>query len=115
MTDEYAVSLRYVALRTGDLGRSRAFYEGLLGLNVCGEKPGEFLQFAVGDAAVCVDVADGEEPPAAIFAVRGLDQLCRRLEAAGVSVERSSEEGVGDYVVAHDPDGHELVFEPAGP
>jgi hypothetical protein len=30
-----------------------------------------------------------------------------------VSVARSSEEGVGDYVVVHDPDGHELVFEPA--
>jgi len=27
-------------------------------------------------------------------------------------VARSSEEGVGSYVVVHDPDGHELVFEP---
>jgi catechol 2,3-dioxygenase-like lactoylglutathione lyase family enzyme len=113
MTDEFSILLRFVALQTADLDRSREFYEGLLGLQVCGEKPGEFVQFAVGDAAVCVDRADGEEPPAAIFAVRGLEQLCQRLADAGVSVARSSEEGVGDYVVVHDPDGHELVFEPA--
>jgi catechol 2,3-dioxygenase-like lactoylglutathione lyase family enzyme len=113
MADEFSISLRYVALRTADLDRSRDFDEGLLGLNVCGEKPGEFLQFSVGDAAVCVDRAGGEEAPAAIFAVRGLDPLCRHLADAGVSVERSSEEGVGEYVVVHDPDGHELIFEPA--
>jgi catechol 2,3-dioxygenase-like lactoylglutathione lyase family enzyme len=113
MTDEFSISLRFVALRTADLDRSREFYANLLGLNVCGEKPGQFVQFAVGDAAVCMDLADGEEPPAAILAVRGLEQLCQRLEDAGVSVTRSSEESVGDYVVVHDPDGHELVFEPA--
>ena len=60
MTDEFSISLRFVALRTAHLDRSRDFYESLLGLNVCGEKPGEFIQFAVGDAAVCVDLADGE-------------------------------------------------------
>jgi catechol 2,3-dioxygenase-like lactoylglutathione lyase family enzyme len=113
MTDEFSISLRFVALRTADLDRSREFYANLLGLDVCGSKPGQFVQFAVGDAAVCMDLADGEEPPAAIFAVRGLEQLCQRLEDAGVAVARSSEEGVGDYVVVHDPDGHELVFEPA--
>jgi catechol 2,3-dioxygenase-like lactoylglutathione lyase family enzyme len=113
MTDEFSISLRFVALRTADLDRSRKFYANLLGLNVCGEKPGQFVQFAVGDAAVCMDLADGEEPPAAIFAVRGLERLCQRLEDAGVSVARSSEEGIVDYVVVHDPDGHELVFEPA--
>jgi catechol 2,3-dioxygenase-like lactoylglutathione lyase family enzyme len=112
VTDEFSISLRFVALRTADLARSREFYESLLGLNVCGEKPGEFLQFAVGDAALCFDLFDGEEPPAAIFAVRGLEPLCRCLEDAGVPVVRSSEEGVGSYVVVHDPDGHELVFEP---
>jgi hypothetical protein len=61
---------------------------------------------------LCVDLADGEEPPAAIFAVRGFEQLCKRLVDAGVSVTRSSEEGVGDYVIVHDPDGHELLLEP---
>lgn len=113
MTDEFSISLRFVALRAADLERSREFYAHLLGLKVCGEKRGQFVQFAVGDAAVCVDLADGEEPPAAIFAVRGLEQLCRRLEDAGVSVARASEDGVADYVVVHDPDGHELIFEPA--
>jgi catechol 2,3-dioxygenase-like lactoylglutathione lyase family enzyme len=112
MTDQLSISLRFLALRTADLDRSREFYENVLGLNVCREKPGEFLQFAVGDAALCFDLFDGEEPPAAIFAVRGLEPLCRRLEDAGVPVVRSSEEGVGNYVVVHDPDGHELVFEP---
>jgi catechol 2,3-dioxygenase-like lactoylglutathione lyase family enzyme len=113
MAAEFSISLRFVALRTADLGRSREFYANLLGLDVCGEKAGAFVQFAAGDAAVCMDLADGEEPPAAIFAVRGLEQLCQRLVDAGVSVTRSSEEGAGDYVVVHDPDGHELVFEPA--
>jgi catechol 2,3-dioxygenase-like lactoylglutathione lyase family enzyme len=112
MTDEFSISLRFVALRTGDLDRSREFYENLLGLKVCGEKHDEFLQFAVGDAALCFDLLDGEEPPAAIFAVRGLEALCQRLHDAGVPVLRSSEERVGNYVVVHDPDGHELVFEP---
>ena len=112
MPDEFSISLRFVALRTADLGRSREFYGNLLGLDVCGEKARGFVQFGVGDAAVCVDLADGEEPPAAIFAVRGLEQLCQRLVDAGVSVTRSSEEGVGDYVIVHDPDGHELVLEP---
>lgn len=112
MTDDFSISLRFLALRTADLDRSREFYETLLGLKVCGERPGEFLQFAVGDAALCLDVIDGEEPPAAIFAVRGLGPLCQRLDDAGVTVLRSSEEAVGNYVVVHDPDGHELVFEP---
>jgi catechol 2,3-dioxygenase-like lactoylglutathione lyase family enzyme len=112
MTDEFSISLRFLALRTADLDRSRQFYGNLLGLNVRREKPGEFLQFAVGDAALCFDLFDGEEPPAAIFAVRGLEPLCRRLEDAGVQVVRSSEEGVGNYVVVDDPDGHQLVFEP---
>jgi len=40
MTDEFSISLRFVALRTADLDRSREFYANLLGLNVCGEKPG---------------------------------------------------------------------------
>jgi catechol 2,3-dioxygenase-like lactoylglutathione lyase family enzyme len=112
MTDQFSISLRFVALRTADLDRSREFYGNLLGLKVCGEKPGEFLQFAVGDAALCFDLFDGDEPPAAIFAVRGLEPLCQHLEDAGVQVMRSSEDGVGNYVVVHDPDGHELVFEP---
>jgi catechol 2,3-dioxygenase-like lactoylglutathione lyase family enzyme len=112
MTDGFSISLRFLALRTADLDRSREFYQNLLGLNVCGEEPGEFLQFAVGDAALCFDLFDDEEPPAAIFAVRGLEQLCQRLEDAGVQVVRSSEAGVGNYVVVRDPDGHELVFEP---
>jgi catechol 2,3-dioxygenase-like lactoylglutathione lyase family enzyme len=112
MTDGFSISLRFLALRTADLDRSREFYEGVLGLNVCGEKPGEFVQFAVGDAALCMDRSDGEEPPAGIFAVRGLEQLCQRLADAGISVVRSSEDGVGDYVVVRDPDGHELIFEP---
>lgn len=112
MTDDFSISLRFLALRTADLDRSREFYGNLLGLDVCDEKPGEFVQFSVGDAAVCVDLFDGEQPPAAIFAVRGLEQLCQRLADAGISVARSSEEGVGDYVVVRDPDGHELVFEP---
>jgi catechol 2,3-dioxygenase-like lactoylglutathione lyase family enzyme len=89
MTDGFSISLRFLALRTVDLDRSREFYQDLLGLNVCGEEPGEFLQFAVGDAALCFDLFDDEEPPAAIFAVRGLEQLCQRLEDAGGQVVRS--------------------------
>jgi len=85
MPDEFSISLRFVALRTADLGRSRECYGNLLGLDVCGEKAREFVQFGVGDAAVCLDLADGEEPPAAIFAVRGLEQLCQRLVCEGVS------------------------------
>lgn len=110
---ERTISLARHAVRTSphaDLDSSREFYANLLGLNVCGEKPGQFVQFAVGNAAACLDLADGEEPPAAIFAVQGLEQLCQRLEDAGASLARSSEEGVGDYVVVHDPDGHELVL-----
>jgi hypothetical protein len=68
---------------SAESGDAQEFYANLLGLNVCGEKPGEFVQFAVGDAAVCMDLADGEEPPAAIFAVRGLEQLGRCLADAG--------------------------------
>jgi len=31
MPDEFSISLRFVALRTADLGRSREFYANLLG------------------------------------------------------------------------------------
>jgi catechol-2,3-dioxygenase len=63
MSDEFSISLRFVALRTADLGRSREFYGNLLGLDVCGEKAGEFVQFGAGDAAVCLDLAMARSRP----------------------------------------------------
>jgi catechol 2,3-dioxygenase-like lactoylglutathione lyase family enzyme len=42
MTDGFSISLRFLALRTADLDRSREFYQNLLGLNVCGESPASF-------------------------------------------------------------------------
>jgi hypothetical protein len=71
MVQAFSLSLKYLPLRTGSLDGAREFYEKLLGLSVCGEHPGDFVQLSVGDAALCVDRAGAGDPPAAIFAVTG--------------------------------------------
>jgi catechol 2,3-dioxygenase-like lactoylglutathione lyase family enzyme len=114
MAQEFSLSLRYLPLRTRNLDGAREFYEKLLGLPACGEQPGDFVQLSVGDAALCVDTAGGGDPPAAIFAVTGLDQLCEHLADAGVTVDGPRHGHGGRYAVVHDPDGHELVFEETG-
>lgn len=114
MAQPFSLSLKYLPLRTGNLDRAREFYEKLLGLPVCGEQPGDFVQLSVGDAALCVDTAAGGDPPAAIFAVTRLDLLCEYLVGAGVTVDGPRRGHGGRYAVVHDPDGHELVFEEAG-
>ncbi len=98
-------------LRSADLGRSREFYESVLGLPVSGEEPGEFVQLSVGDSALCVDADDGEQPPAVVFAVSGVDGLCARLGSAGHAVDGPYAAPGGRYALVRDPDGHNLVFE----
>lgn len=51
------------------------------------------------------------------FRVEGLDALVRRLEAAGIAVERREEwdSEVGRFARIHDPEGNPIeLWEPAG-
>ncbi len=105
------IRLSFVTFGTRDLGTARAFYEGVLGLRVTDEEPGDFVQLQVGQAGICIDKAATEEEPVAIFSVSDLDELCARLSAAAVPFQAPKASRRGRYVMVSDPDGRRLVFE----
>jgi catechol 2,3-dioxygenase-like lactoylglutathione lyase family enzyme len=110
-----------VAAPRGCEDEARRFFGGLLGLAEV-EKPDPLdrrggVWFAVGGQQLHVGVDDGHRPalkahPA--LAVRGLDALAVRLEAAGVPVEwDSSPPGLRRFYAA-DPWGNRIEFVAAG-
>lgn len=97
-----------------DLGRSKRFYEGVLGLPLWREEPGEALHFGAGGSVLSIRAArDGASPArgvVVVFAVgRGIDETCAELERRGVPLEQPlADRPLGRSAMFRDPDGHEL-------
>jgi catechol 2,3-dioxygenase-like lactoylglutathione lyase family enzyme len=118
-------SLDHFVLRVGDLDRSLAFYQGLLGLSVegleeCKRGARPFVSVRIGESLLDLvpdpsfDSASGGEARFLHFCVT-LDDLAeaiRVLREAGVPflhdepVARGGAQGVGLSIYAQDPDGY---------
>jgi catechol 2,3-dioxygenase-like lactoylglutathione lyase family enzyme len=108
-------------LATADASRSRAFYEGLLGLTLAADEP-PALVFQVGPSTLRIQKVDRvHRAPYTVlgWAVADIRQAARDLRAAGVVFERyagmsQDADGIwhapGGALVAwfQDPDGHVL-------
>jgi len=114
------ISLLHVSLLVADLERSRAFYEGVLGLQPSPARPD--LGFAgvwydVGGCQIHLINLPNPDPVTGrpehggrdrhtAFGVRGLAQLQARLEAAGLPCSRSRSGRAALFL--RDPDGNAL-------
>lgn len=116
-----------VGILVSDIGRSLAFYQGILGLEQVEEIDvwfGRFHRLRFGDSFV--KLVDPHKPAAATpphiedqtglryltFPVRNIDEICAACERAGVPFERSKFELRPGVVIAmvRDPDGTIMEF-----
>jgi predicted enzyme related to lactoylglutathione lyase len=105
--------LAFVVYAVTDIARSRAFYEGTLGLKV-GETFGDsWIEYEVGAATFAITNAFGFTAPASsvAFEVDDLDTQLASLKAAGVAIQGD----VNDFpscrmVLISDPDGSTICI-----
>jgi len=104
-------------LPSADLGRSRAFYEGVVGLPLVVDQ-GSCLIFTVADGAflgTCQrDVVESTEGVIFTFVTDDVDGWCTRILDAGGRIE-SGPDHSAQYGIYHaflrDPDGHRLEIQ----
>ncbi len=104
-------------LPSADLGRSRAFYEGVVGLELVVDQ-GSCLIFTVADGAflgTCQrDVVESTEGVIFTFVTDDVDGWCTRILDAGGRIE-SGPDHSAQYGIYHaflrDPDGHRLEIQ----
>ncbi len=118
-------SLDHFVLRVGDLDRSLAFYQGLLGLSVegleeCKQGARPFVSVRIGESLLDLvpdpgfDFASAGEGRFLHFCITldDLAQAIRALREAGVPflhdepVARGGARGIGLSIYAQDPDGY---------
>ncbi len=120
--------LRHLALKVSDIGKSRRFYEGVLGMQVVWEPDPENLYLSLGSD----NLALHQIPPGETWAAeRGqrldhfgfiaenesiVDAMARKMEAAGVPIikpVKRHRDGSYSFYMA-DPDGNsiQVLFEP---
>jgi catechol 2,3-dioxygenase len=119
------VEIGVVHLNVGDLDRSLAFYEGVLGFRIT-QRIGQsavFLGAGEGRRQIALSVETPEVPPdagtrAARFSIRYPDRelladALRRVTAAAIPLEGARDQGIGEALYLRDPDGHgvELYYE----
>lgn len=105
--------LHHLALRTPDLGRLRAFYEGALGLPVVTDATPRSVWLGAGGAVVMLEASEPGEPgiPAlsrefVAFAIEPDERAAweARLARAGVAIEARTEH----TLYFRDPDGRRV-------
>ena len=105
--------LHHLALRTRDLPRLRAFYEGLLGLVVVRESAGRSVWLEAGAAVVMLEAAEAGEPEITAgsrelvaFAIAPGERAAweARLAGAGVAVEARTDH----TLYFRDPEGRRV-------
>ena len=103
----------FVTIPTRDVGRAKAFYNGILELPSKSESPDEF---ETGNLTLGLWVPEAEglpfQPTTAGIAlrVRDVHEARARLEAAGVRFEGTEDTGVCHMAFFHDPDGNLLIL-----
>jgi predicted enzyme related to lactoylglutathione lyase len=105
-----------VELYFDDLVAAKNFYEGTLGLNIFGERPGHHAQFNVGRAFLCLEKKGVEDYPSRDKAVIFLEvpSVATAVEAIGeerfVHIARGSENSGSPWAVLHDTEGHNVIL-----
>lgn len=101
-----------------DIAKSRAFYEGLLGLKATSnnETPqGHWVEYEIGAGAFGIGCAPGWKPSAdgacVAFEMDDFDAAIAKLKAANVSFKMGPfETPVCHMAMVHDPDGSVLII-----
>lgn len=120
--------LRHLALKVTDIGRSRRFYEGILGMRIVWEPDAENLYLSLGSD----NLALHQIPPGETLAAESqqrldhfgfiaenesiVDAMARKMEAAGVPIVKPVKrhrDGSYSFYMA-DPDGNviQILYEP---
>lgn len=99
-----------------DIGRSRAFYGGLLGLREIAAWEDQWVEYAVGDMALALSTTmkgavPGARGGAAALETGQFDGAVAMLKAAGVPFALEPvDTGVCMFARFEDPDGNHLVL-----
>jgi len=99
-----------------DIARSRAFYGGLLGLTEIASWEDQFVEYAVGDAALAISTTmrgavPGAKGGAASLETAQFDEAVAMLKAAGVRFALEPvDTGVCMFARFEDPDGNHIVL-----
>ena len=99
-----------------DLVRARAFYEDLLGL-VPETETDTSVRYRVGAGAhLVLGESAVVEPASILVTVIDLEEVQRRLDDAGATIEEAAVPGAGRAIFVRDPAGHRLgLTEPLPP
>ena len=107
-------SIAFFAYPVADMGRSRAFYEGILGLKVAHELPGRWIEYDVD--GVTFGIGAGAPPEMArpgarggnvAFEVDDVDALAAKILAAGATIVKEPfDTPVCRMAMIADPDGN---------
>ena len=107
----------FVAIPVTDVGRSRKFYEQLLGLKPSGEfLDGRWVEYGIGDdtlaiANVNMDWRPSDQGTSAALEVEDFDTAIAELKRAKVEFDAEAfETPVGHMAVIKDPDGNKLII-----
>ncbi|MCG3113882.1 MAG: VOC family protein [Candidatus Manganitrophus sp. SB1] len=120
--------LRHLALKVTDIGKSRRFYEGILGMRIVWEPDPENLYLSFGsDNLALHQIPPGETPPAEMgqrldhfgFIAENesiVDAMVEKMETAGVPIVKPVKrhrDGSYSFYMA-DPDGNviQVLYEP---
>lgn len=120
--------LRHLALKVTDIGRSRRFYEGILGMHIVWEPDPENLYLSLGSDNLALHQISPEETPAPEGGQRLdhfgfiaenesiVDAMAQKMEAAGVPIVKPVKrhrDGSYSFYMA-DPDGNviQILYEP---
>lgn len=120
--------LRHLALKVTDIGKSRRFYEGVLGMRVVWEPDAENLYLSLGSDNLALHQLPPGETPASERGQRLdhfgfiaenesiVDTMARKMEAAGVPIlkpVKRHRDGSYSFYMA-DPDGNviQVLYEP---
>ena len=99
-----------------DVARSRAFYSGLLGLQEIASWEDEFVEYAVGDAALALSTTmkgavPGARGGAVALETATFDEVIALLKNAGVRFALEAlDTGECMYARFEDPDGNHLIL-----
>lgn len=99
-----------------DLARARLFYGGVLGLPEIASWEDEFVEYAVGDAALAISTTmkgatPGVKGGAAALETERFEEVVAMLKAAGVRFALEPvDTGVCMFARFEDPDGNHLVL-----
>lgn len=111
------IEIAFSAYPSSDIARSRAFYEGLLGLTVTHEETsnGHWIEYDIGAGTLSIGKYPGWEPSTqgctVGLEVADFSEALSTVQAAGVTITMGPlETPVCHMLMIQDPDGNPLII-----